>query len=58
MSLETASSEMNAVASNNRRYLDPVYHVILSGPEEEKPEDSHIFDSVIFCLKEMGMIDD
>ncbi|MBK4362374.1 relaxase/mobilization nuclease domain-containing protein, partial [Candidatus Hamiltonella defensa] len=57
LSLETASSEMNAVASNNRRCLDPVYHFILSWPEEEKPEDSHIFDSALFCLKEMGMVD-
>lgn len=57
LSIETASSEMNAVASNNRRCLDPVYHFILSWPEEEKPEDSHIFDSALFCLKEMGMVD-
>ncbi|WP_235655621.1 TraI/MobA(P) family conjugative relaxase [Candidatus Williamhamiltonella defendens] len=57
LSIETASSEMNAVASNNRRCLDPVYHFILSWPEEETPEASQVFDSALFCLKEMGMVD-
>lgn len=57
LSIETASAEMNAVASNNRRCLDPVYHFILSWPEQEEPEVLSVFDSALFCLKEMGMVD-
>ncbi|ACQ68034.1 hypothetical protein HDEF_1402 [Candidatus Hamiltonella defensa 5AT (Acyrthosiphon pisum)] len=32
-------------------------HFILPWPEEETPEDSHIFDSTLFCLQERGMVD-
>ncbi|WP_407079493.1 relaxase/mobilization nuclease domain-containing protein, partial [Candidatus Regiella insecticola] len=44
-SLETAAAEMNAVAANNRRCLNAVYHFILSWPKEEQPEEGHLFDS-------------
>ncbi|AWK15699.1 TraI/MobA(P) family conjugative relaxase [Candidatus Fukatsuia symbiotica] len=56
-SLETAAAEMNAVAANNRRCLDAVYHFILSWPEGEQPEEGHIFDSASYCLAQMGMAD-
>jgi hypothetical protein len=56
-SLETASAEMNAVASQNTRCLDPVYHCILSWREEDIPTDQQIFDSARHCLSQLGMSD-
>lgn len=56
-SLETASAEMNAVALQNTRCIDPVYHTILSWREEDTPTDQQIFDSARYCLKQLGMAD-
>ena len=56
-SLETASAEMNAVALQNSRCIDPVYHAILSWREEDTPTDQQIFDSARYCLKQLGMAD-
>ncbi|HGH4623543.1 TPA: TraI/MobA(P) family conjugative relaxase [Enterobacter cloacae] len=54
-SLATASTEMDMVAMQNTRCNDPVYHVILSWPESERPTPDQIFDSARHCLKRMGM---
>jgi hypothetical protein len=54
-SLATASTEMDMVAMQNTRCVDPVYHVILSWPGSERPTPDQIFDSARYCLKRMGM---
>ncbi|MBD8577561.1 relaxase/mobilization nuclease domain-containing protein [Pseudomonas syringae] len=56
-SLETASAEMNMVAAQNARCVDPVYHFILSWRENEAPTDAQIFDSANFCIRQLGMQD-
>lgn len=54
-SLATAATEMNMVGMQNTRCQDPVYHVILSWPESERPVADQIFDSARHCMKRMGM---
>lgn len=54
-SLESSSAEMNAVAMQNTRCVDPVYHFILSWHEEENPTDEQIFDSARYCIASLGM---
>ncbi|WP_387691515.1 TraI/MobA(P) family conjugative relaxase [Photorhabdus sp. RM71S] len=54
-SLDTASAEMNMVAAQNTRCVDPVYHVILSWPEQDKPWDEDIFACARSALKTLGM---
>lgn len=56
-SLETASAEMNMVAAQNARCVDPVYHFILSWRENEAPTDAQIFESAQFCIRQLGMQD-
>ncbi|HEY3591124.1 MAG TPA: TraI/MobA(P) family conjugative relaxase [Buttiauxella sp.] len=56
-SLETASAEMNSVALQNTRCIDPVYHCILSWREEDKPTDQQVFDSARYCIQQLGMAD-
>lgn len=56
-SLPTAASEMNMVAMQNAHCKDPVYHVILSWPEAEKPTPEQVFDSARHCMKALGMAD-
>lgn len=53
--IETASIEMNAVAMKNTRCIDPVYHVILSWPEHEKPEPAAIFDAAEHAVRSLGL---
>ena len=53
--LSTAALEMNAVAAQNTRCIDPVYHFILSWPEDESPDPQHIFESAAYCLEKLGM---
>ncbi|ART61445.1 hypothetical protein CBP36_20985 (plasmid) [Acidovorax carolinensis] len=53
-SIETASSEMNAVSRKNTRCHDPVYHFILSWPEHEKPSSEAIFDAAEHAIKSLG----
>lgn len=55
MSIETAGSEMNSLAKQNRRVQDPVYHYILSWREGENPSHDQIFDSVKYTLKKLNM---
>lgn len=54
-SLATAATEMNMVASQNTRCMDPVYHAILSWPADERPDHNQIFDAARYCLKRLGM---
>ncbi|MBK3477661.1 relaxase/mobilization nuclease domain-containing protein [Pseudomonas sp. MF6751] len=57
MSLETAASEMRAVADQNARVKDPVYHVILSWPPDEFPTDAQAFESGLHAMEAVGMRD-
>lgn len=54
-SLETAASEMNLTASENRHCKDAVYHFILSWQGDEDPSPDAIFRSVRYSLKQLGM---
>ncbi len=56
-SLKTASSEMWAVASQNKRCDDPVLHYILSWPEHERPESSLIIEAARYTLNSLGLSD-
>lgn len=56
-SLDTAASEMNLTASQNRHCKDAVYHFILSWQGEEDPSPDAIFRSVRYSLKQLGMED-
>lgn len=55
MSVGTAASEMNSIAMQNKRVVDPVYHYILSWQEGENLTDDQIFDSVKHSLSRLGM---
>lgn len=57
LSLESASAEMAAVAAQNARVKDPVYHVVLSWAPGENPTDQQAFDSAHYALKAVGMSD-
>lgn len=54
-SWETAAAEMNLVAAQNRRCIDPVYHFILSWRENELPTDQQIFECAKHCIRQLGM---
>lgn len=54
-SWETAAAEMNMVAGQNRRCVDPVYHFILSWREGESPTREQIFESARHCIDVLGM---
>lgn len=54
-SLDTAASEMNLTASQNRHCKDAVYHFILSWQDDEDPSSDAVFSSVRYCLKQLGM---
>lgn len=54
-SLETAASEMNLTADQNRHCKDAVYHFILSWQGDEDPSPDAIFRSVRYSLKQLGM---
>lgn len=55
LSLATAPGEMDAVAAQNSRVKDPVYHVILSWPAEENPTDEQAFECALYAKKAVGM---
>lgn len=46
---------MKAVAAQNARVVDPVYHVILSWPTGEKPSDAQAFACGEHALASVGM---
>jgi hypothetical protein len=54
-SWETAAAEMNMVAAQNRRCVDPVYHFILSWREGEAPTREQVFESARHCIDVLGM---
>lgn len=54
-SLATAAVEMNAVALQNSRCKDPVFHYILSWPVTDNPTHDEIFASVRHSLISFGM---
>lgn len=54
-SWETAAAEMNMIAAQSSRCLDPVYHFILSWRENELPTDSQIFECASHCIRQLGM---
>lgn len=53
--LKTAPIEMEAVASQNARVKDPVYHYILSWPEKERPAPEAIFQAARHTLSALGL---
>ncbi|MHC5208989.1 TraI/MobA(P) family conjugative relaxase [Pseudomonas chlororaphis] len=57
LALESASAEMAAVAAQNARVKDPVYHVVLSWAPGENPTDQQAFESAHYALKAVGMSD-
>jgi hypothetical protein len=54
-SLDTAASEMNLTAAQNRHCKDAVYHFILSWQSDEDPPPDAVFRSVRYSLKQLGM---
>ncbi|MEX6666857.1 TraI/MobA(P) family conjugative relaxase [Pseudomonas sp. W2-17] len=54
-SWETAAAEMNMVAAQNVRCIDPVYHFILSWRENEAPTDAQIFECAEYSIRQVGM---
>lgn len=55
LSLSTAAAEMHAVATQNARVKDPVYHVVLSWPEGESPSNDEAFASGAYAIRSVGM---
>lgn len=55
LSVRTASAEMRAVADQNARVKDPVYHCILSWREGEKPTNDQVREAAMAALKSVGM---
>lgn len=55
LSLATASAEMKAVAAQNVRVKDPVYHIVLSWPANESPTDDMAFECGAHALAAVGM---
>ncbi|CNB82165.1 TraI/MobA(P) family conjugative relaxase [Yersinia similis] len=56
-SVATAAVEMQAVALQNTRCKDPVYHFILSWPETDSPTEQQIFESARHSLRALDMSD-
>ncbi|EKS1073428.1 relaxase/mobilization nuclease domain-containing protein [Cronobacter sakazakii] len=56
-SLDTAATEMNMTAAQNRHCKDAVYHFILSWQADEEPTADNIFKSVRHSLAALGMKD-
>lgn len=55
LTFETAAAEMAAVASQNARVKDAVYHVVLSWPASETPTDEEAFACGRHALGAVGM---
>lgn len=53
----TAAAEMEAVAVQNPRVKDAIYHVILSWPAGEHPTDDQAFECGLHALRAVGMQD-
>jgi len=46
---------MKAVAAQNARVKDPVYHIVLSWPEHESPTEAQAFECGAYALNAVGM---
>ena len=57
LSAETAAIEMRAVSSANTRVKDPLFHYILSWPENEKPTDEQAIEAGKKSLVKFGLVD-
>ena len=57
LSLATAATEMRAVADQNGRVRDPVYHVVLSWQHGEHPTDIQMFEAGDAAVTTLGMTD-
>lgn len=57
LSLSSAAAEMNAVAAQNARVKDAVYHIVLSWPANESPTDAQAFECGAHALSAVGMDD-
>nr|WP_089341916.1 TraI/MobA(P) family conjugative relaxase [Burkholderia singularis] len=57
LSLSSAAAEMKAVATQNARVKDAVYHVVLSWPTNESPTDAQAFECGAHALGAVGMAD-
>jgi hypothetical protein len=55
MSPETAALEMEALATDNKRCKDPVFHAILSWREMEIPTPEQADEAVRIALKELNL---
>ena len=54
-SLNTATMEMEALASSNNRSGDPVMHLLLSWRENETPSEAQVREAVEITLDEMNL---
>ena len=57
ISTESAAVEMDAVALNNQRCKDPVFHAILSWREMEIPTNAQVDEAVKIALSELDLQD-
>ncbi|MDN7527669.1 TraI/MobA(P) family conjugative relaxase [Burkholderia orbicola] len=57
LSLATAAAEMKAVAAQNARVKDPVYHIVLAWQPSESPTDQEMFEAGQHALAAVGMVD-
>lgn len=57
LSPETAATEMEALATENRRCKDPVFHLILSWREMESPTSAQADEAARIALRELGLED-
>jgi len=57
LSPNTAATEMEALATENRRCKDPVFHLILSWREMENPSNAQADEAAGIALRELGLED-
>ena len=57
ISTESAALELDAVAMNNKRCKDPVFHAILSWREMEIPTNAQVDEAVKIALSELDLQD-
>ncbi|WP_343675912.1 TraI/MobA(P) family conjugative relaxase [Paraburkholderia heleia] len=55
LSLDTAPSEMRAVANRSARVRDPVFHFVISWRDGEQPDSAQAFEAGHVALDALGM---
>jgi len=55
LSVETAATEMKAVAAENKRVKDPVFHYVLSWRPDEQPTGEQWREAVRHSVNEIGL---